>query len=50
MTELAGATSANPVIGPNKPGTIGIPYPGNAMRVVDIDDPTRRCRAASAAS
>ena len=41
MTELAGATSANPVIGPNKPGTIGIPYPGNAMRVVDIDDPTR---------
>jgi len=41
MTELAGATSANPVIGPNKPGTIGIPYPGNAMRVVDVDDPTR---------
>ena len=41
MTELAGATSANPVIGPNKPGTIGIPYPGNAMRVVDIADPTR---------
>ena len=41
MTELAGATSANPVIGPNKPGTIGVPYPGNAMRVVDIDDPTR---------
>ena len=41
MTELAGAASANPVIGPNKPGTIGIPYPGNAMRVVDITDPTR---------
>ena len=41
MTELAGATSANPVIGPNKPGTIGIPYPGNAMRVVDPDDPSR---------
>jgi long-chain acyl-CoA synthetase len=41
MTELAGATSANPVIGPNKPGTIGIPYPGNAMRVVDIEDPAR---------
>ncbi len=41
MTELAGATSANPVVGPNKPGTIGIPYPGNAMRVVDIEDPTR---------
>jgi len=41
MTELAGVTSANPVVGPNKPGTIGIPYPGNAMRVVDIEDPTR---------
>ena len=38
MTELAGATSANPVYGPNKPGTIGIPYPGNAFRVVDVDD------------
>ena len=41
MTELAGATSANPVIGPNKPGTIGIPYPGNVMRVVDIGDATK---------
>jgi long-chain acyl-CoA synthetase len=41
MTELAGATSANPVYGLNKPGTIGLPYPGNAFRVVDIEDPTR---------
>ena len=40
MTELAGAASANPVVGPNKPGTIGIAYPGNSMRVVDIDDPS----------
>lgn len=39
MTELAGAASANPIVGPNKPGTIGIAYPGNSMRVVDIDDP-----------
>ncbi|HZJ04825.1 MAG TPA: long-chain fatty acid--CoA ligase [Nocardioidaceae bacterium] len=39
MTELAGPASANPVVGPNKPGTIGIAFPGNAMRVVDIDDP-----------
>jgi long-chain acyl-CoA synthetase len=38
MTELAGATSANPVYGLNKPGTIGVPYPGNAFRVVDVDD------------
>ncbi len=41
MTELAGATSANPVYGPNKPGTIGVPYPGNAFRVVDIEDPDK---------
>jgi long-chain acyl-CoA synthetase len=41
MTELAGATSANPVYGPNKPGTIGIPYPGNAFRVVDVEDPDK---------
>ena len=40
MTELAGAASANPVVGPNKPGTIGIAFPGNAMQVVDMDDPT----------
>ena len=40
MTELAGAASANPVVGANKPGTIGVAFPGNAMRVVDIDDPT----------
>jgi long-chain acyl-CoA synthetase len=38
MTELAGATSANPVYGLNKPGTIGLPYLGNAFRVVDVDD------------
>ena len=28
MTELAGAASANPVVGPNKPGTIGDRLPG----------------------
>ena len=40
MTELAGPASANPAIGPNKPGTIGIAYPGNAMRIVDAEDPS----------
>jgi len=45
MTELAGVASANPVIGPNKPGTIGIPYPGNTMRVVDVDDPMKELPA-----
>jgi len=41
MTELAGVASANPVCGPNKPGTIGIAYPGNEMRVVDATDVTK---------
>ena len=41
MTELAGATSANPVYGLNKPGSIGLPYPGNAFRVVEMEDATR---------
>ena len=40
MTELAGATSANPVYGPNKLGTIGLPFPGNAFRIVDVNDAT----------
>jgi long-chain acyl-CoA synthetase len=41
MTELAGAASANPVRADNKPGTIGLPFPGNAFRIVDAEDPTR---------
>ena len=41
MTELAGATSANPLYALNKPGTIGLPFPGNAFRVVDAEDATR---------
>ena len=42
MTELAGATSANPFYALNKPGTIGLPYPGNAFRVVDMEDAARK--------
>ena len=41
MTELAGATSANPIYAANKPGTIGQAYPGNAFRVVEIEDASR---------
>ena len=41
MTELAGPASANPVIGPNKRGSIGIAYPGNQMRIVDADDASK---------
>lgn len=41
MTELGGVATANPVVGPNKLGTIGITFPGNQMRVVDLADPDR---------
>lgn len=41
MTELAGATSANPIYAANKRGTIGLPYPGNSFKVVDAEDPQR---------
>ncbi len=44
MTELAGAAAANPVYGPNKPGTIGVPYPGNNFRVVDISNADEEMR------
>ena len=50
MTELAGAASANPVVGPNKAGTIGVAFPGSSMRVVDIDDPRSCSDPVSAAS
>ena len=50
MTELAGAASANPEVGPNKPGTIGVAYPGNRMRVVDTGDATKSSNRASAAN
>jgi long-chain acyl-CoA synthetase len=41
MTELAGPASANPVYGENKVGTVGIPYPGNQMRIVDTTDASK---------
>ncbi len=39
MTELSGGGTANPALGANKPGTIGLAVPGNMARIVDIDDP-----------
>jgi long-chain acyl-CoA synthetase len=40
-TESSPATHCNPVDGPRRPGSIGIPLPGTLARVVDADDPTR---------
>jgi acyl-CoA synthetase (AMP-forming)/AMP-acid ligase II len=50
MTELAGATSANPVIGPNKPGSIGIPTPATRCGSSMSSTPTRKWVWASAES
>ena len=41
MTELAGAATANPYYGDNKPGTIGPVFPGCEGKIVSVDDPTR---------
>ena len=44
MTELAGAASANPVVGPNKPGTIGDRLPGQRDAGRRHRRPHRRAR------
>ncbi|MBV9292917.1 MAG: AMP-binding protein [Frankiales bacterium] len=40
-TESSPATHCNPVRGPRRPGSIGLPLPGTSARIVDSDDPTR---------
>ncbi|GIT53877.1 MAG: hypothetical protein Ct9H300mP16_10370 [Pseudomonadota bacterium] len=39
MTELAGAATANPFYGDNKPGTIGLMYPGSEGKIVSAENP-----------
>lgn len=41
MTETAPAGSRVPASVPRRPGLIGIPLPGLAMRIVGLDDPSR---------
>jgi long-chain acyl-CoA synthetase len=38
MTETSPSTHANPVSGPRKPGSIGLPLPGTLCRIVHQDD------------
>ena len=40
LTE-GGMVSANPLQGPQKPGSVGQPLPGTRIELVDRDDPTR---------
>lgn len=41
LTECSPVASANPLFGTNKEGTIGIPFPGTIMEVVDPDKPDK---------
>lgn len=41
LTETSPVTHCNPIFGENRPGSIGLPFPGVDARVVDLEDPSR---------
>jgi long-chain acyl-CoA synthetase len=41
LTEAGPLVAANPLNGPDKPGSIGLPMPGTRIEVVALDDPGR---------
>ena len=41
LTETSAVTSANPLSGANKPGSIGLPLPGTEIIIVDREDHTK---------
>jgi long-chain acyl-CoA synthetase len=41
LSESSGVLTTNPYEGEGKPGTIGQPLPGTALRLVDKDDPSK---------
>jgi long-chain acyl-CoA synthetase len=45
LTETSPSTHCNPLSDRRRPGTIGLPLPGTACRVVDVDDPSREVPA-----
>ncbi len=42
LTETSPSTHCNPVVGPGRPGTIGLPLPGTDCRVVEPADPEKQ--------
>ncbi len=40
LTEASPVVSANPVVGENKPGSIGLPFPGTIVEIINPDDKT----------
>jgi long-chain acyl-CoA synthetase len=41
LTEAGPTTHGNPVGANNRPGTVGVPYPGTEARIVDLEDGSR---------
>lgn len=41
LTETSPVTHCNPIFGENRPGSIGLPFPGVDARIVDLEDPSR---------
>lgn len=44
LTESSPVVSANPVIGINKSGSIGLPFPGTTIEIINPDDKTTRMK------
>ena len=41
LTETSPVTHCNPIFGENRPGSIGLPFPGTVAKIVDLDDPSK---------
>jgi long-chain acyl-CoA synthetase len=41
LTETSPVTHCNPIYGENRPGSIGLPFPGVDAKIVDLEDPSR---------
>ena len=44
LTESSPVVSANPLVGENKPGSIGLPFPGTVVEIINPDDKTTRMK------
>ena len=43
LSETSPAALSNPVYGLNKPGSIGMPFPGTDVKILSLEDPTQEC-------
>lgn len=41
LSETSPAATSNPLLGENKIGSIGVPFPGTTIRIVSLEDPTQ---------